>query len=54
MNDNAVWGVRSLTGRINVREGGQPDGTVFNQQQYFSPTQVLSPRIFQFGASFSF
>jgi hypothetical protein len=53
-NSNVVWGVRSLTGRLNVREGGAPDGQVFNQQQYFSPTQVLAPRIFQFGAAFSF
>jgi hypothetical protein len=54
MNANAVWGVRTLTGRLNAREGGAPDGRVFNQQQYFSPTQVLSPRIFQFGAAFTF
>jgi hypothetical protein len=54
MNANAVWGVRSLTGRLNAREGGVPTGQLFNQQQYFSPTQVLSPRIFQFGAAFTF
>lgn len=54
MNTNTVWGVRSLTGRLNAREGGAPDGRIFNQQQYFSPTQVLSPRIFQFGAAFTF
>jgi hypothetical protein len=53
-NANTVWGVRSLTGRLNVREGGAPDGQVFNQQQYFSPTDLLSPRIFQFGAVLSF
>lgn len=54
LNASTVWGVRSLTGRLNAREGGAPDGRIFNQQQYFSPTQVLSPRIFQFGASVSF
>lgn len=53
-NANTVWGVRSLTGRLTVREGGAPDGQVFNQQQFFSPTDLLAPRIFQFGAVLSF
>ena len=53
-NANTVWDVRTLTGRINVREGGDPTGALINQQQYRSPISILPPRIFRLGAAFRF
>ena len=53
-NANTAWELRSLTGRLNVREGGDPNGQVNNIQQFLSPTQILAPRIIRFGASFRF
>jgi hypothetical protein len=53
-NANTVWEVRTLTGRLNVRRGGDPNGELINQQQYLSPTQILAPRIVRFGLSWRF
>jgi hypothetical protein len=53
-NANTVWEVRNLTGRINVRQGGDPQGTLNNIQQFLSPTQILAPRIIRFGAALRF
>ena len=46
--------MRSLTGRLNVRQAGDPNGPILNIQQFLSPSQILAPRITRFGASFSF
>lgn len=53
-NSAYVWEVRSVTGRINVREGGVASGTLINQQQFGLPSQILNPRIFRLGATFRF
>lgn len=53
-NASTVWGVRTLTGRINVREGGEPTGALINQQQFLSPTAILAPRVVRFGLMFKF
>jgi hypothetical protein len=53
-NANTPYEVRTLTGRINVREGGVATGALINQQQYLSPTAILPPRIFRFAASYRF
>lgn len=53
-NANTTYEVRTLTGRINVREGGLANGALINQQQYLSPTAILPPRIFRVAASFRF
>jgi hypothetical protein len=53
-NANTAYEVRTLTGRINVREGGDPTGTLINQQQYRSPTAILPPRIFRMAAAYRF
>ena len=49
-----VWDARVLTGRINVREGGDPAAPLINQQQFLLPAQILNPRIFRFGLNFRF
>ena len=54
MNANTVWDVRTNTGRLNVRQGGDPSGTLLNQQQYFSPLSIIGPRIVRFGAAYRF
>jgi hypothetical protein len=53
-NANTAYEVRTLTGRINVREGGAPTGALINQQQFLSPTAILPPRIFRVAASYRF
>lgn len=53
-NANTSWERRSLTGRLNIREGGDPNGQVLNIQQFMSPSQILAPRIIRVGASFRF
>jgi carboxypeptidase family protein/TonB-dependent receptor-like protein len=53
-NANTVWQVRTLTGRINVRQGGLATGAVVNQPQFLSPTGILGPRIFRLGLGFRF
>jgi hypothetical protein len=53
-NASAIWSVRTLTGRINVREGGDPNGALVNQQQFLSPTSILAPRVVRFGVSYRF
>jgi hypothetical protein len=54
LNANTAYAVRTLTGRINVNEGGVATGALINQPQYLSPTSILSPRLFRLGANFRF
>ena len=51
---NTTWEVRTLSGRLNVRQGGEATGALLNQQQYLSATQILGPRIIRFGATYRF
>lgn len=53
-NASTVWEVRTLSGRINVRQAGDPTGTVNNIPQFLSPTQILAPRIVRFGVAVRF
>lgn len=53
-NANTTWEMRSLTGRLNVRQAGDPNGVVNNIQQFLSPSQILGPRIARLGAAFRF
>jgi hypothetical protein len=53
-NSNYVWEVRTVTGRLSVREAGLPTGALINQQQFLAPSQILNPRIFRFGLTFRF
>lgn len=53
-NANTVWEVRTLSGRINVRQNGDPTGVFNNIAQFMSPTQILAPRIVRFGVAFRF
>jgi len=51
-NANTVWEVRTLTGRFNALEGGDPAGALLNHPQFLSPTQILGPRIVRLGVSY--
>ncbi len=53
-NANTTWTVRTLTGRISVREGGDPTGALINQQQFLSPTAILAPRVIRLGVLYKF
>ncbi len=53
-NANTVWEVRTLSGRISVRQNGDPNGALNNIPQFMSPTQILAPRIVRFGVAFRF
>lgn len=53
-NANTAYEVRTLTGRINVREGADPAGALINQQQFLSPTAILPPRIIRIAAAIRF
>jgi len=53
-NADTAWEFRSLTGRLNVRKSGDPNGEIINIQQYLSPTQILGPRIVRLGFAFRF
>ncbi|MGH9346706.1 MAG: TonB-dependent receptor [Vicinamibacterales bacterium] len=53
-NASTAWTVRTLTGRVNVRQGGEPTGALINQQQFLSPTAILAPRVVRFGFLYRF
>ncbi len=53
-NANTVWEVRTLSGRINVRQNGDPAGALNNIPQFLSPAQILAPRIVRFGVAWRF
>jgi hypothetical protein len=54
MNASTAWTVRTLTGRVNVQQGGEPTGALINQQQFLSPTAILAPRVFRLGILYKF
>jgi len=53
-NTNTTWEMRALTGRLNVRQDGDPNGQINNIQQFLSPSQILGPRIARLGFAFRF
>ena len=53
-NDNTFWDARSLGGTINLRQNGDPTGTINTVPQFGSPSQVLGPRNVRFNAAFRF
>lgn len=53
-NANTVWDVRTLSGTINFREGGDPAGAVNTLPQFLSPAQVYGPRNVRFNVAFRF
>ena len=53
-NANTVWDIRSLTGRISLRQGGVPTGAVKEFAQFATPVSILPPRIFRVGVSYRF
>jgi hypothetical protein len=54
LNVNTAWSVRTLTGRINVRESGDSTRGLINQQQFLSPTAILPPRVVRLGVAYKF
>ena len=53
-NANTVWDVRTLSGTINLRQNGDPNGVINTVPQYLSPAQVLGPRIIRFTVAYRF
>ena len=53
-NANTAWELRALTGRISLRQAGDPAGALNNVQQFLSPSQILAPRIIRFGIAYRF
>ena len=53
-NANTTWEMRSLTGRLNLRQGGNPTGALINVPQFMSPSQILAPRIARLGVALRF
>lgn len=53
-NDNTFWDARSLGGTINLRQNGDPNGTINTVPQFGSPSQVLGPRNVRFNLAFRF
>jgi hypothetical protein len=51
-NSNAIYNVRTLTGRVNVTDYSTGDSV--NIQQFGSPIGVLGPRIIRFNVSYKF
>jgi hypothetical protein len=53
-NSNTVWDARTLSGTINLRQNGDPNGTINTVPQFGSPAQVYGPRNIRFNAAFRF
>jgi carboxypeptidase family protein/TonB-dependent receptor-like protein len=53
-NENTVFNVRTDTGVINVRQAGDPNGTVNTVPEFLSPTGILGPRIVRFNIRYRF
>lgn len=53
-NDNTFWDARALGGTINLRQNGDPAGTINTVPQFASPAQVLGPRNIRFNLAFRF
>ena len=53
-NANTVWDARTLSGTINLRQDGNPTGTINTVPQFGSPSQVYGPRNVRFNVAFRF
>lgn len=53
-NINTYWDARTLSGTINLRQGGDPAGAINTVPQFGSPAQVYAPRIVRFDVAFRF
>jgi hypothetical protein len=53
-NTNTYWDARSLSGTINLRQNGDPNGTINTVPQFGSPSQVYGPRNIRFNVAFRF
>jgi hypothetical protein len=53
-NANTVWDVRTLSGTINLRQNGDPNGALNVVPQFLSPAQVYPPRNIRFNVAFRF
>jgi carboxypeptidase family protein/TonB-dependent receptor-like protein len=53
-NANTVWDVRTLSGTINLRQNGDPNGAINTVPQFISPAQVYGPRNIRFNVAFRF
>jgi hypothetical protein len=53
-NTNTYWDARALGGTINLRQNGDPTGTINTVPQFGSPAQVFGPRNIRFNAAFRF
>jgi hypothetical protein len=53
-NANTFWDARTLSGTINLRQNGDPNGTINTVPQFGSPAQVYSPRNIRFNAAYRF
>ena len=54
MNSNVAWDARVLGGTINLRQNGDPNGTINTVPQFGSPSQILGPRNIRFNVAFRF
>ncbi len=53
-NTNTYWDARTLSGTINLRQDGNPTGTINTVPQFGSPAQVFGPRNIRFNVAFRF
>lgn len=53
-NTNTFWDARALGGTINLRQNGDPTGTINTVPQFGSPAQVYGPRNIRFNAALRF
>jgi len=53
-NTNTYWDARALSGTINLRQNGDPTGTINTVPQFGSPAQVFGPRNIRFNAAYRF
>jgi hypothetical protein len=53
-NANTVWNVRTLSGTINLRQNGDPDGAINTVPQFLSPAEVYPPRNVRINVAFRF
>jgi hypothetical protein len=54
MNNNVAWDARVLSGTINLRQDGDPNGAINTVPQFGSPSQILGPRNIRFNVAFRF
>ncbi len=53
-NENTEWDARTLGGTINLRQNGDPNGTINTVPQFGSPAQVYGPRNIRFNVAYRF